>query len=102
VAQNHGRIWYDDAYSKEEFLRSFLTLPNGIPSHDTFNRVFSNIDSHQFETCFIEWVRVLAQRNPHEVIAIDGKTIRGAKSNGLKSPVHLVSAWANHNNLVLG
>lgn len=92
----------DYAYSKEEFLRSFLDLPNGIPSHDTFNRVFSNIDSHQFEACFIEWVSTLAQLNPKEIIAIDGKTIKGAKSNGMKSPVHMVSAWANDNNLVLG
>jgi predicted transposase YbfD/YdcC len=92
----------DYAYSKEVFLRSFLDLPNGIPSHDTFNRVFSNIDSHQFERCFIEWVRVLAQLQPKEVIAIDGKTIKGAKSNGKKSPVHMVSAWANDNNMVLG
>jgi len=90
------------AQSKEEFLRSFLELPNGIPSHDTFNRVFSNIDSHQFETCFIEWVYTLAQLQPREVVAIDGKTIRGAKASGKKSPVHMVSAWANENNLVLG
>jgi len=90
------------AQSKEEFLRSFLDLPNGIPSHDTFNRVFSNIDSEQFETCFIEWVSTLADLQPREVIAIDGKTIRGAKSGGEKSPVHMVSAWANENNLVLG
>lgn len=90
------------ARSKEEFLRSFLELPNGIPSHDTFNRVFSNIDSDVFERCFIEWVATLAQLSPKEIIAIDGKTIRGAKSNGAKSPVHMVSAWANDNNLVLG
>ena len=90
------------AQSKEEFLRSFLDLLNGIPSHDTFNRVFSNIDSEQFETCFIEWVSTLAQLQPREVVAIDGKTIRGAKANGKKSPVHMVSAWANENNLVLG
>lgn len=90
------------AQSKEEFLRSFLDLPNGIPSHDTFNRVFSNIDSEQFETCFIEWVSTLAQLQPREVVAIDGKTIRGAKANGKKSPVHMVSAWASENNLVLG
>jgi predicted transposase YbfD/YdcC len=90
------------AQSKQEFLRSFLDLPNGIPSHDTFNRVFSNIDSDQFETCFIEWVSTLAQLQPREVVAIDGKTIRGAKANGKKSPVHMVSAWANENNLVLG
>jgi len=83
------------AKSKEEFLRSFLDLPNGIPSHDTFNRIFSNIDSEQFETCFIEWVSILADLQPREVIAIDGKTIRGAKSSGKKSPVHMVSAWAS-------
>ncbi|WP_081661817.1 ISAs1 family transposase [Gillisia sp. JM1] len=90
------------ANSKEEFLRSFLDLPNGIPSHDTFNRVFSNIDSDQFEKCFIQWVSDLAQLQPREIIAIDGKTIRGAKAGGKKSPVHMVSAWANDNNLVLG
>ncbi len=90
------------ACSKEDFLRSFLDLPNGIPSHDTFNRVFSNIDSNHFETCFIEWVSILAQLKPKEIIAIDGKTIRGAKASGKKSPVHMVSAWANDNNMVLG
>jgi predicted transposase YbfD/YdcC len=90
------------AQSKEKFLRTFLDLPNGIPSHDTFNRVFSNIDSDKFESCFIEWVSHLAQLKPKEIIAIDGKTIRGAKASGKKSPVHMVSAWANENNLVLG
>jgi predicted transposase YbfD/YdcC len=90
------------AQSKEEFLRTFLDLPNGIPSHDTFNRVFSNIDSSQFESCFINWVNTLLELQPKEIVAIDGKTIRGAKANGKKSPVHMVSAWANDNNLVLG
>lgn len=88
--------------TKEDFLRTFLELPNGIPSHDTFNRVFSAIDSEQFESCFVEWVNSLAKITKGEVIAIDGKTIRGAKSNGKKSPVHMVSAWACENNLVLG
>ena len=90
------------AHSKEEFLRTFLELPNGIPSHDTFNRIFSNIDSKLFEACFIQWVSTLSQLEPREVIAIDGKTIKGAKSSGGKSPVHMVSAWASKNNLVLG
>lgn len=72
------------ARAKIDFLRSFLELPNGIPSHDTFNRVFSAIDSEQFETCFIEWVSSLAEMVPGQVIAIDGKTIRGAKSKGKK------------------
>jgi predicted transposase YbfD/YdcC len=90
------------AEAKEEFLLTFLDLPNGIPSHDTFNRVFSNLDSDLFESCFMEWVSSLSQLKPREVIAIDGKTIRGAKSSGGKSPVHMVSAWACENNLVLG
>lgn len=88
--------------SKEEFLRKFLELPNGIPSDDTINRVFSSIESSQFETCFIDWVNSISKLSKGQVIAIDGKTLRGAKSHGKKSPVHMVSAWANQNNLVLG
>ena len=90
------------AQEKESFLRTFLDLPNGIPSHDTFNRVFSAIDSTQFEACFMQWVQSIAELAPKEVIAIDGKTIRGAKSKGNKSPIHMVSAFACANNLVLG
>ncbi len=88
--------------SKEAFLRKFLELPNGIPSDDTLNRVFSAINSSQLETCFIEWVNSISTLSKGQVIAIDGKTLRGAKSHGKKSPVHMVSAWASQNNLVLG
>jgi predicted transposase YbfD/YdcC len=90
------------ANSKEGFLRKFLELPNGIPSEDTINRVFSSIDSAQFETCFIDWVNSISTLSKGQVIAIDGKTLRGAKANGKKSPVHMVSAWADKSNLVLG
>ena len=90
------------AISKEVFLKTFLELPNGIPSKDTLSRVFSAIDSSKFESCFIEWVNTLATFKKRQVVAIDGKTIRGAKSKGIKSPVHMVSAWACENNLVLG
>ena len=90
------------AKSKEAFLKTFLELPNGIPSKDTINRTFSAIDSTQFEACFIEWVSSIADLSKGQVIAIDGKTIRGAKSNGKKSPIHTVSAWACENNMVLG
>lgn len=90
------------AIEKEGFLRTFLELPNGIPSRDTFNRVFSAIDSEQFEGCFIQWINTLTKITSGEVVAIDGKTIRGAKANGKKSPVHMVSAWTSDNNLVLG
>jgi len=90
------------AKSKETFLNKFLELPNGIPSKVTLNRVFSAIDSQQFEACFIEWVNSISDLSKAQIIAIDGKTIRGAKSQGKKSPVHMVSAWACENNLVLG
>lgn len=90
------------ATAKEDFLRKFLKLENGIPSEDTINRVFSAIDSKQFESCFVDWVNAISTITKGQVIAIDGKTLRGAKSNGKKSPVHMVSAWANENNLVLG
>lgn len=90
------------AKAKEDFLRSFLDLPNGTPSDDTFNRVFSSIDSEQFETCFVDWVSSLTDMTVGEIVPIDGKTLRGAKSNGKKSPFHMVSAWASKNNMVLG
>lgn len=88
--------------AKEDFLRTFLKLPNGIPKLDTYRRVFAAIDSEQFEAAFIEWVNELADISKGQVIAIDGKTLRGAKKPGGKSPIHMVSAWANENNLVLG
>jgi len=59
-------------------------LPYGIPSHDTFNRVFSSIDSTQFEQVFVQWVSSLSEIKPGQVISIDGKTIRGAKQHGKK------------------
>lgn len=90
------------AKSKEDFLRTFLELPNGIPSEDTINRLFTSIDSIQLENCFIEWVSSIADLSLGQIIAIDGKTIRGAKHKGKKSPIHMVSAWACENNLVLG
>lgn len=89
--------------AKEEWLCKFLNLKNGIPSHDTFNRVISSIDSILFEKYFIEWVGTFINiTGIKEIINIDGKTIRGAKEHGKKSPIHMVSAWACNNNMVLG
>lgn len=88
--------------SKEEFLKTFLELPNGIPSKDTIRRVFTAIDSNVFEQCFVQWVSSIADLSKGQVIAIDGKTLKGAKAHGKKSPIHMVSAWACQNNLVLG
>ena len=86
---------------KEEWLKTLLELPNGIPSHDTFGRVFSRLDPVQFEACFFEWVQSLTERI-EGVIAIDGKTLRRShdKANGKKA-LHMVSAWAAENRLVL-
>ena len=74
--------------SKEDFLNTFLELPKGIPSEDTINRLFSSIDSSQFETCFIQWVSSISELSKGQIIAIDGKTIRGVKSHGKKSPIY--------------
>lgn len=87
---------------REDWLKTFLKLPNGIPSRDTFNRGFANMDPIKFETCFRNWVDSILESYTGQQISIDGKTIRGAKSHGIKSPIHMVSAWANDNNMVLG
>jgi predicted transposase YbfD/YdcC len=86
---------------KEEWLETILKLPNGIPSHDTFGRVFARLDPVQFEACFLEWVESLTE-SIEGVIAIDGKKLRRShdKANGKKA-LHMVSAWAAENRLVL-
>lgn len=89
--------------AKEEWLRTFLELPNGIPSHDVFSNVFMKIDADQFEKCFISWVSDILTLFPGGVIAIDGKTIRRSHDRGNdKNPIHIVSAWSANNELVLG
>ena len=88
--------------AKESWLRTFLKLPGGIPSHDTFNRVFSLIDFKKFQECFIRWTNSVARLTEGEVIGIDGKTLRGSRDKNKKSVVHMVSAWAGVNNIVLG
>ena len=89
--------------SKEEWFRSFLDLPNGIPSHDTFGDVFSRLDPDQFQECFMEWSQGLAELLPGEVVAIDGKTVRRSHDKRAgKQAIHLVSAWASANTLTLG
>jgi predicted transposase YbfD/YdcC len=89
--------------SKVSWLQQFLALPNGIPSHDTFRRVLMLLQPATFEACFQEWTQSLTQPLPREVIAIDGKTIRGSanRRNGC-GPLHLVSAWASEQGLALG
>src|ERR1035437_3996862 len=92
----------DYAHCKREWLKSFLTPPGGIPSHDTFNWVFSALDPEELEKGFVAWVSSIAKLTAGEVVAIDGKALRGTQEAGKKAIVHMVSAWANTNCLVLG
>ena len=98
--------WVDVAEfgrSKEPWLRTFLALPNGIPTHDTFGRVFAALDPAAFEAAFLGWVQALAAATVGQVVAIDGKTLRRSHDRAAgKKPLHLVSAWAGANGLVLG
>ena len=90
------------ARSKEEWLRGFLPLPHGIPSHDTFNRVFSMLSPEAFNKCFIAWTQALAKKL-QGVVAIDGKTLRRSFGSASKATaLHVVSLWSAENELVMG
>jgi predicted transposase YbfD/YdcC len=87
--------------NRREWLKQFLPLANGIPSHDTFERVFDRIDPVAFQACFRDWMNALCDALGLKHIAIDGKTLCGSRSGKLKA-LHLVSAWAVNNHLSLG
>jgi predicted transposase YbfD/YdcC len=88
---------------KETWLRTFLALPGGIPSHDTFGRVFARLDPAEFRQCFLAWVRSVVGEIGEQVVAVDGKTLRGSHDRAAgKGALHLVSAWATASGLVLG
>ena len=90
-------------HAKEAWLRTFLPLPNGIPAHDTFGRVFARLDPQAFERCFLRWVRSVAGDAAAQVVAIDGKTLRRSHDHTAgRSALHMVSAWATASRLVLG
>jgi predicted transposase YbfD/YdcC len=89
--------------SKIDWFKRFLELANGIPSDDTFRRVFARISPHQFQQCFLEWVRSVYELTQGQVIAIDGKQSRRSYDRaGGKSAINMVSAWASDNQMVLG
>jgi predicted transposase YbfD/YdcC len=98
--------WSDVALfgkSKHKWFKTFLELPHGIPSHDTFGRVFGKIKPEEFQRSFLEWVKAIQQLTEGEVIAIDGKQLRGSKDDGNgQAAIDMVSAWATANELVLG
>jgi predicted transposase YbfD/YdcC len=89
--------------AKEAWLRTFLPLPGGIPSHDTFGRIFARLDPTEFRRCFLTWVQAVVGELPPQVVAVDGKTSRGSgrRTRG-EHPLHLLSAWATASGLVLG
>ena len=89
--------------SKYKWFKKFLELPNGIPSHDTFSRVFQLLNPEELQRCFLNWTQSVCQLTEGEIIAIDGKTLRHSydTANDQKA-IHLVSAWASKNRLVLG
>lgn len=89
--------------AKIDWFRTFLELPNGIPSHDTFGRVFALLDPEQFQHCFLSWVQAISHITDGEIVALDGKTLRRSHDGTLgKAAIHMVSAWASANRLVLG
>lgn len=91
----------DFGHARQDWFRRFLRLPHGIPSHDTFNRVFARLDPQAFLACFLSWTQGLRRRVAGEIVALDGKALRRALDQG--RPVqYVVSAWALDNRLVLG
>jgi predicted transposase YbfD/YdcC len=98
--------WVDIAgwgNEKIEFLRQFMPLENGIPSHDTFGRVFSRLDAEQFQAAFLSWVHSAFAVSDGQVVAIDGKQMRRSHDQRLgKAAIYMVSAWASTNHLTLG
>lgn len=98
--------WQDIAFyaqSKEAWFRRFLELPGGIPSHDTFERVFSLLDPVAFEKRFADWTRSVFESTGGDIVSIDGKTLRGSHERRKnKAAVHMVSAWSHKNGVVIG
>lgn len=90
-------------HGKKEWLETFLELPHGIPSHDTLMRVFARLKPKELQECFSDWIQAVAKITKNQVIAIDGKSLRGALERDQKrGAIHMVSAWATENRLVLG
>lgn len=94
----------DYSKAKEDWFKTFLELPNGIPSHDTFGRVFSLIEPESFQQAFLDWLSSIKNTVSREIISIDGKYLRGAlkQAGRSKSAIAIVSAWAHEAGLCLG
>jgi len=89
--------------AKEDWFKTFLTLENGIPSHDTFGDFFAALNPEIFERCFIKWVQSISERNSGDIISVDGKALRKSFDKAsAKAAIHMVSAFSSANGLVLG
>jgi predicted transposase YbfD/YdcC len=90
--------------SKYAWLQTFLTLPHGIPSHDTFGRVFARLNPRRFQECFLSWTQAVAQLTHGALVSLDGKTVKASFDRATAaSPLHMVSAWCSDNGgLVVG
>jgi predicted transposase YbfD/YdcC len=89
--------------AKYSWFKGFLELPHGIPSHDTFRRVFALLDPEQFQARFVQWIQAVDELTEGQIVAIDGKTLRRSHDRGNgKGAIHMISAWASENGLVLG
>ena len=90
--------------SKRAWLQTFLALPHGIPSHDTFGRVFARLNPQRFQTCFLSWTQAVAQLTQGTLVSLDGKTVKASLDRATaSSPLHMVSAWCSENGgLVVG
>ena len=89
--------------AKQEWLATFLELPHGIPSHDTIERLFARLRPAELQQCFVSWVQSVFEISGGQLIAIDGKSLRGSyERGGKRAMIHMVSAWATQNRIVLG
>jgi predicted transposase YbfD/YdcC len=88
--------------ARQEWLRQYFALPNGVPSHDTFNRVLAALDRKKFAECFGRWMADLCEATGLRPIAVDGKAVRSASGDTFSGCLHLVSAWATENSVILG
>jgi predicted transposase YbfD/YdcC len=94
-----------ETYGQEKlnWLRKFVPLANGVPSHDTFGRLFAALDAEAFVECFLSWVGAIRQGGAGELVEIDGKTLRASLDTAKgQNPLHVVSAWAGEQRLLLG
>ena len=86
--------------SKKAWLSQYLESPNGIPSHDTFDRFFAALNPESLQQCFLNWIQAVAQITEGRIVSIAGKRLCGSGTQSKKAIVHMVSAWCNINNMV--